>query len=71
MAVSGAYDGLAKAENVPIVIIDELRQRFQGFPAGSFNPSTQSQAVLRRFGLPPRPDPDRQPVLRQTWDRGF
>lgn len=73
MAVSGAYDGLAKAENVPIVIIDELRQRFQGFPVptGSFNPSTQSQAALRRYGLPPRPDPDRQPVLRQTWDRGF
>jgi hypothetical protein len=49
------------------------KKRFNGFavPDGLFDPSTASPALLRKFGLPPRPDPDTQPFLRQTWDRGF
>jgi hypothetical protein len=73
MAVSGASAGLSKARNVPVEIIDDLQNRFHGFPvpSGLFDPSAASPALLRKYGLPPRPDPDRQPFLRQTWDRGF
>jgi hypothetical protein len=73
MAVSATYAGPVKGENVPVDIIDDLQMRFHGFPVpgGVFDPSAVSPALLRKYGLPPRPDPDRQPFLRQTWDRGF
>ena len=73
MAVSGVHAGLGKAENVPPVIIEDLLKRFHGFPvpSGLFDPSTASPALLREYGLPPRPDPRTQPFLLQTWDRGF
>ncbi len=73
MAVSGASAGLSEARIVPVEIIDDLQKRFHGFPVPDelFDPSTASPALLRRYGLPPRPDPDRQAFLRQTWDRGF
>jgi len=72
-AVSGADAGQGKAETVPVAVIDDLRRRFHGFPVptGRFNPATASPALLREYGLPPRPDPGTQPFLRQTWDRGF
>jgi peptidase A4-like protein len=71
--MSGASAGLSKPRIVPVEIIDDLQKRFHGFPVPgeSFDPSAASQALLRRYGLPPRPDPDRQPFLRQTWNRGF
>jgi hypothetical protein len=73
MAVSGSSAGLAKHRDVPTDITDDLQRRFRGFdvPGELFDPTTASPALLRRFGLPPRPDPDRQPFLRKTWDRGF
>ena len=73
MAVSGVHAGLGKAENVSPVIIEDLLKRFHGFPvpSGLFDPSTASPALLREYGLPPRPDPGTQPFLRRTWDRGF
>jgi len=73
MAVSRANAGQSKARIVPVEIIDDLRNRFHGFPVpgGLFDPSAASPALLRKYGLPPRPDPDEQPFLRQTWDRGF
>ena len=73
MAVSGSSAGLSKFREVPIEIADDLQKRFHGFevPGGLFDPATASPALLRRFGLPPRPDPDRQPFLRKVWDRGF
>jgi hypothetical protein len=69
--VSGA--GADRAKNpVPPVVIDELKQRFHAFPpTESFNPVTASPTLLTRFGLPPRPDADAQPLLRRVWDRGF
>ena len=62
-----------KAELVPPTVIEDLKKRFHGFPVpdGPFNPATASQEQLREFGLPPRPDPVTQPLLRQIWDRGF
>jgi hypothetical protein len=65
--------GLGKIELVPPTVIEDLKKRFHGFPVpdGLFNPATASQAQLREFGLPPRPDPVAQPLLRQVWNRGF
>jgi hypothetical protein len=73
MAVSSVYAGLTETEDVPVVIIEDLEKRFHGFPVptGRFNPINASPALLREYGLPPRPDPGRQPFLRQIWDRGF
>ena len=64
---------LGKAELVPPTVIEDLKKRFHGFPVpdGLFNPAIASQAELREFGLPPRPDPVTQPLLRQIWNRGF
>jgi len=58
---------------VPQEIIDDLMTRFRGFavPEGIFDPSTARPELLRKWGLPPKPDPDRQPLLRRAWDRGF
>lgn len=71
--MSGAYAGLSKSRDVPIDITDDLQNRFHAFavPSEVFDPSSASPALLRKYGLPPRPDPDRQPFLRQTWNRGF
>jgi peptidase A4-like protein len=73
MAVSDASAGLAKDRDVPIDIADDLQKRFHGFevPDELFDPATASPALLRKYGLPPKPDPDRQPFLRKTWERGF
>jgi hypothetical protein len=73
MAVSAAPAGQSKPENVSDDTIDDLQKRIQGFPVpdGLFDPSIASPALLREYGLPPRPDPSSQPLLRQVWDRGF
>jgi hypothetical protein len=54
-------------------ILADLKRRFTGFPVpeGLFNPLTATPDMLRKFGLPPKPDADRQPLLRQAWDTGF
>ncbi len=71
--MSGADTGRGTAETVPVVVIGELKKRFHAFPVppARFNPVTASPAQLSEFGLPPRPDPVRQPLLRQIWERGF
>ena len=68
--MSGAETGRDTVETVPI---EELKKRFHAFPVqrASFNPTTASAKQLSEFGLPPRPDPVTQPLLRQIWDRGF
>ena len=73
MAVSVAPAGQSKPENLSDETIADLQKRFRGFPVpdGLFDPSTASPALLREYGLPPRPDPNSQPQLRQVWDRGF
>jgi Peptidase A4 family len=73
MAVSVAPAGQSKPKNVSDETIGDLQKRFVGFPVpdGLFDPSTASPALLREYGLPPRPDPNSQPLLRQVWDRGF
>ncbi|MDR3530092.1 MAG: G1 family endopeptidase [Rhodopila sp.] len=54
-------------------VVDRLMKQFEGFPVptGLFDPSTARPYQLRKYGLPPKPDPYRQPLLRQVWDRGF
>lgn len=71
--MSGASADRSKPRIVPVEIIDDLQERFHGFPvpSGLFDPSTAAPSMLRRFGLPPRPDPNRQPFLRQVWNQGF
>ena len=73
MAVSAVPADQPKPEIVSDETIDDLQKRFQGFPAphGLFDPSIASPALLREYGLPPRPDPNSQPLLRQVWNRGF
>jgi hypothetical protein len=73
VAVSGADTGRDTVETIPVVIIEELKKRFHSFPVPPprFNPVTASPAQLSEFGLPPRPDPVTQPLLRRIWDRGF
>jgi len=70
--MSDAHAGPSEAANA-LDIIDDLQKRFRGFPvpSGWFDASLASPALLRRYGLPPRPDPDAQPFMRQVWNRGF
>ena len=72
MAVSDAHAGSSEAANA-LNIVDDVQKGFHGFPvpSGPFDASLASPALLRRYGLPPRPDPDAQPLLRQVWNRGF
>ena len=73
MAMSREYTDPGKLRIVSDRIIEELKKRFSGFaaPDGEFNPSTAAPDVLRKYGLPPKPDPERQPRLREVWDAGF
>ena len=51
--------------------------RYTGFqtpeigPEKTFNPARATPEELQQFGLPDRPDADRQPLLRQLWDEVF
>jgi hypothetical protein len=36
-------------------------------PPEGFNPLTASNTTLRRYGIPPRPDPKRSPQGLQAW----
>ncbi len=60
---------------VPDYIIADLKGRFTSFdvPGGDrpFDALRHRPAGLRKYGLPPRPDLHRQPLLRQAWDEGF
>lgn len=40
-------------------------------PPEGFDPHTAPQEVLRRHGLPRRPDPDREPALARLWKRAL
>lgn len=67
-------DRSAEAEEAAMrEVVDDLKRRFTGFPApgGKFDPSTASAEQLREYGLPPKPDAGRQPLLRKAWDRAF
>ncbi len=70
---SGEQSGRTGFKLVPVQVINDLEKRFTGFPVpgGRFDPATASPQLLRKYGLPPRPDTGCQKLLRQAWDRGF
>ena len=47
------------------------RMRSYELPPEGFDPHTAPQEVLRRHGLPRRPDPDREPDLAWLWKRAL
>jgi Peptidase A4 family len=73
MAMSPAQTTQGASPAVPPFVIEELKKRFHGFPVPSepFDATTASPEQLQEFGLPPRPDPAQQPLLREAWDRAF
>jgi hypothetical protein len=40
-------------------------------PPADFDPSTAEAWVLRKHGIPRRPDAKKEPHLREIWDRAF
>jgi hypothetical protein len=40
-------------------------------PAADFDPTTAAPRVLRKHGIPRRPDAEKEPNLRRIWDRAF
>ena len=51
---------------------DVLRRvRTYPSPPKNFDPHKASQEELLRYGLPPRPDPDKQPEFARLWKRIF
>jgi hypothetical protein len=40
-----------------------------GPPPAGFDPSTASNALLRKYGLPQRPNPDRNPLAWRAWQQ--
>jgi len=75
MAMSPAEPTQSISGAVPPIVIEELKKRFHGFPvpvpAEPFDATSASPEQLQEFGLPPRPDPATQPLLREAWDRAF
>jgi hypothetical protein len=47
------------------------RVRTYKAPPENFNPHTASERELKLYGLPERPDPDRDPELARLWRRAF
>jgi hypothetical protein len=55
-------------------VIDDLKRRFAPpkiAQDGPIDPTTLSQQELLDRGLPPKPDAESQPLLRQLWDKAF
>lgn len=52
---------------------DEINRRVHFFDPlpEKFDPLTEPAAALAGFGIPPRPDPDRQPALARFWIEMF
>jgi hypothetical protein len=73
MAMSREYTDPDRPKIVSDDIIKQLMERFKGFPVPheDFDPSTAPAGLLRKYGLPPKPDAERQPLLRRVWDVGF
>lgn len=71
--MSGGQDGQANSKDIPESTIDDLMRRFRGFevPDGLFDPSGAPAELLQSYGLPPKPDPNGQPLLRRAWEKGF
>ena len=73
--MSPAYPTQGKSSTVPPSVIEELKKRFKGFPVPvpprPVDLTTVSPEQLEQYGLPPRPDPATQPLLRELWDRAF
>jgi hypothetical protein len=40
-------------------------------PPTDFDPSTADARVLRKHGIPRRPDAEKEPHLRKIWDKTF
>jgi hypothetical protein len=40
-------------------------------PPVDFDPTTAKARVLRKYGIPRRPDAKKEPHLRKIWDRAF
>jgi hypothetical protein len=40
-------------------------------PPPDFDPSTAEARVLRKHGIPRRPDAEKEPHLRKLWDKAF
>ena len=66
-------DGSYGKGEVSDTVLADIERRFTGFavPEGTFDPSTATADQLMKFGLPPKPDPECQPLLRRAWDIGF
>ena len=73
MSPADPTQGISRA--VPPIVIEELKKRFHGFPVPVppklVDLTTVSPEQLEQYGLPPRPDPVTQPLLREVWDRAF
>lgn len=53
--------------------IDDLARRVTAYPVpeGPFDAAHAGPDTLRRYGVPPLPDPKLQPVPRRAWERVF
>jgi hypothetical protein len=40
-------------------------------PPPDFDPTTADARLLRKYGIPRRPDAEKEPHLRRIWDRAF
>jgi hypothetical protein len=40
-------------------------------PPADFDPTAAEARVLRKYGIPRRPDSKKEPALRKMWDRAF
>jgi len=40
-------------------------------PPADFDPTTAKAQVLRKYGIPRRPDAEKEPHLRKIWDKAF
>lgn len=55
----------------PSDFFDEIKRRAHPYPTppADFDPLKATDAQLDQYGLPPRPDPDKEPELFEFWSR--
>jgi hypothetical protein len=55
------------------IVQSDVSSRYRTYdsPPAGFDPGTAPQEVLRRYGLPRRPDPEKEPKLAALWKEVF
>ena len=67
MAQSTLYEVMGR--HLELVPTNHVAAQAIAIPPAGFDPRTADTSTLLRYGIPPRPDPSKQPEATELWDR--